>query len=131
MPYFKTPDNALHFLSEEDIANGGMDLLPAGCIEITSAEAEALRSVMAASTTTAPRAVTPVQAFTALDQAGHLAPLLAYLDAPDTPPLVRAVALGATDWRRDSLLLMTVAIVLGLTASDVDDLFDMAARIDV
>lgn len=79
----------------------------------------------------APQSVTPVQAFTALDQAGHLAPLMAYLDAPDTPPLVRAVVMGATEWRRDSLLLMSVAIVLGLTASDVDDLFDMAARIDV
>ena len=78
-----------------------------------------------------PQSVTPVQAFTALDQAGKLGPLLAYLDAPDTPPLVRAVALGATEWRRDSLMLMTVAIVLGLSQTEVDDLFVTAAQIEV
>lgn len=78
-----------------------------------------------------PQSVTPAQAFTALDQAGKLGPLLAYIDAPDTPPLVRAVALGATEWRRDSLMLMTVAIVLGLTPAQVDDLFIAAALIEV
>lgn len=90
-----------------------------------------LASLVPPPTLAVPQSVTPVQAFTALDQAGKLAPLLTYLDAPDTPPLVRAVVMGATEWRRKSLMLMTVAIVLGLTASDVDDLFDMAARIDV
>lgn len=78
-----------------------------------------------------PQSVTPVQAFTALDQVGKLAPLLTYLDAPDTPPLVRAVVMGATDWRRDSLLLMSVAIVLGLSQADVDALFVTAALIEV
>lgn len=78
-----------------------------------------------------PQSVTPVQAFTALDQVGKLAPLLAYLDAPDTPPLVRAVVMGATEWRRDSLLLMAVAIVLGLTPAEVDALFSAAALIEV
>ena len=79
----------------------------------------------------APTVVTPVQAFTALDQSGHLAPLLAYLDAPDTPPLVRAVALGATEWRRDSLMLMTVSIVLGLTPEQVDALFVTASGVSL
>ena len=78
-----------------------------------------------------PTTVTAVQAFTALDQAGHLAKLLAYLDAPDTPPLVRAVVMGAIEWQRDSLLLMAVAIVLGLTPEQVDDLFSAAALIEV
>lgn len=78
-----------------------------------------------------PQSVTPVQAFTALDQVGKLAPLLAYLDAPDTPPLVRAVVMGATEWRRGSLLLMAVAIVLGLTPAEVDALFSAAALIEV
>lgn len=78
-----------------------------------------------------PQSVTPVQAFTALDQAGKLVPLLAYLDAPDTPPLVRAVALGATEWRRDSLMLMTVAIVLGLTPEQVDALFVTASGVSL
>lgn len=78
-----------------------------------------------------PQSVTPVQAFTALDQVGKLAPLMAYIDAPTTPPLVRATALGATEWRRDSLMLMAVAIVLGLSQAEVDDLFVTAAQIKV
>lgn len=79
----------------------------------------------------APQSVTPVQAFTALDQAGKLAALMEYIDAPTTPPLVRATALGATEWRRDSLLLMSVAIVLGLTGNQVDDLFKAAAAVQL
>lgn len=43
MPHFKDTLNRLYFLSEEDIANGGEDLLPSGCVQITDAEAEALR----------------------------------------------------------------------------------------
>lgn len=78
-----------------------------------------------------PQSVTAVQAFAALDQAGHLAQLMAYLDAPDTPPLVRAVVMGATEWRRDSLMLMNVAIVLGFTSAQVDDLFQVAQTIEL
>lgn len=44
MPFFKTPANALHFLSDEDIANGGESLLPAGCAAITDAEADQIRA---------------------------------------------------------------------------------------
>jgi hypothetical protein len=43
MPYFKAPDNSLHFLSIDDIANGGESLLPIGCAEITDEEAESIR----------------------------------------------------------------------------------------
>lgn len=78
-----------------------------------------------------PRSVAPVQAFTALDQAGKLSALLAYLDAPDTPPLVRAVVMGATEWRRENLMLMTVAIVLGLSPEQVDALFVTASGVSL
>lgn len=64
MPHFKTPDNALHFLSDEDIANGGLDLLPLGCVEITDQEAEAIRAAaQAAAEAAAPPApqVSPEQ----------------------------------------------------------------------
>lgn len=77
------------------------------------------------------KTVTAVQAFTALDQAGKLAALLDYLSAPTTPPLVKAVVMGATEWRRDSLMLMTVAIVLGLSSAQVDDLFRTASEINL
>lgn len=43
MPHYKSPINALHFLSDEDILNGGEALLPHGCVRITDAEAEQIR----------------------------------------------------------------------------------------
>lgn len=125
MPYFKTPDQSLHFLSDPSYAY----LLPAGAVPISDAEAAALQAPPPAPT--APQSVTPVQAFTALDQVGKLAPLLDYLNQPTTPPLVKAVVMGATEWRRDSLMLMAVAIVLGLSSAQVDDLFVSAAAIEV
>lgn len=125
MPYFKTPDQSLHFLADPSFAY----LLPAGAVQISDAEAAALQAPPPAPTV--PESVTPVQGFTALDQVGKLARLLAYLDAPDTPPLVRALVMGATEWRRDSLMLMAVAIVLGLTPAQVDDLFQVAQTIEL
>ncbi len=50
MPNYKAPDNSLHFLSDEDIANGGEALLPAGSVQISDAEAEAIRAVQNAPT---------------------------------------------------------------------------------
>jgi len=38
MPNYKSPDNSLHFLSIQDVANGGEQLLPPGCVEISDAE---------------------------------------------------------------------------------------------
>ena len=36
--FYKAPDNSLHFLSDEDIANGGESMLPSGCVQISDAE---------------------------------------------------------------------------------------------
>lgn len=43
MKTYKAPDNSLHSLSANDIANGGEKYLPDGCVEVSEAEAEALR----------------------------------------------------------------------------------------
>jgi hypothetical protein len=43
MPYYKAPDNSLHFLSASDIAAGGERLLPKDAVAITDQEAEAIR----------------------------------------------------------------------------------------
>lgn len=43
MPFYKDQENKLHFLSDEDVANGGSLLLPVGCIEINNDEAVVLR----------------------------------------------------------------------------------------
>ena len=42
MPNFKDPQNKVYFLSAEDITNGGEKLLPAGCVQITDAEYQAI-----------------------------------------------------------------------------------------
>lgn len=43
MPHYKSPDNSLHFLDDDSFVH----LLPAGSVQITDAEAEALRPVYA------------------------------------------------------------------------------------
>lgn len=44
MPFYKSPDGFLHFLSHEDIDNDGELLLPVGSVQITDAEAESIRA---------------------------------------------------------------------------------------
>lgn len=39
MPHFQDTTGKLHFLSEDDVANGGLALLPAGCKQIDDPEA--------------------------------------------------------------------------------------------
>ena len=43
MRNYKDSNNKLHHLSESDIANNGVSYLPAGCVEISDEEAEAIR----------------------------------------------------------------------------------------
>lgn len=38
MPHYKAPDNSLHFLDDDSFAH----ILPAGCVQITKEEAEAI-----------------------------------------------------------------------------------------
>jgi hypothetical protein len=44
MPYYQDTSGGLHYLSISDLANGGFALLPAGCVEITDAQAEVLQA---------------------------------------------------------------------------------------
>jgi hypothetical protein len=44
MAYYQDPQGALHYLSDSDIANGGVSLLPAGCMPITEAQADAIQN---------------------------------------------------------------------------------------
>jgi hypothetical protein len=46
MPYFKAPDNSLHFLSADDLGNGGLSLLPIGCTEITDDEVASIQHAL-------------------------------------------------------------------------------------
>jgi hypothetical protein len=44
MSYFKDTQGSLHFLSDQDIANGGLRLLPEGYLPITDSDADAIRN---------------------------------------------------------------------------------------
>ncbi|CAE6838007.1 hypothetical protein [Paraburkholderia nemoris] len=44
MPYYQDSNGGLHYLSDTDIANGGLALLPSGCSEITDAQAAVLQT---------------------------------------------------------------------------------------
>lgn len=128
MPFYKAPDQSLHFLDDARFAY----MLPPGCTGITPAAAAALQQAQAQQqAAVVPTVVTPLQAFTALDQFGLLAQVVAYIDAPDTPVLVRLAWLGATEFRRDSILVMNAAIILGLTEQQLDALFTAAAAVPV
>ena len=39
MPYFKSPDNSLHFLTDDDVTNGWTRVLPGGCQQLTDEQA--------------------------------------------------------------------------------------------
>ena len=75
--------------------------------------------------------VSPIQALTALDNAGFLATLDAHMQDPATPLLVRRAYMMATEWRRDSLLVTSAATALGLTEQEIDALFLAASQIKV
>jgi len=61
--YFKDTNNALHSLSDEDIANGGEALLPQGCVPISDADAQQIISI-----DSAPKPLTPQQQIDALER---------------------------------------------------------------
>lgn len=46
--YYQAPDNSLHFLSTQDIANGGEKLLPSGSTPINATQVSTIQSSIAA-----------------------------------------------------------------------------------
>lgn len=78
-----------------------------------------------------PESVTPLQAFFALESKGMLQKVYDYMALPSTPAIAKLAFTGATVWKRDSLLVMNVAFTCGFTPSQVDDLFVLAASIQV
>lgn len=42
MPYYQTLNGSIHFLSEQDVANGGEALLPVGCVRMPDETAKAI-----------------------------------------------------------------------------------------
>lgn len=118
---YKAPDNSLHAI--EPLFE---HLLPAGCVPITEAEADAIRAAQQASLV--PAAVDMAQARLALLQSGHLATVNAAIAAM---PGAEGEA-ARIEWefrarvRRDSALVVAMAAVLGLSDSETDALFRLA-----
>lgn len=76
-----------------------------------------------------PVAVSPYQARVALLQAGHLAAVESIMANPETPAAARLAWEYATVVERQSPFIATLAPLLGLSESQVDDLFRAAAQV--
>lgn len=127
MPHFKAPNDTLHFLSDEDIASGGIEMLPAGCVEITEAEATSIRAVT--QPVPVPSVVSRFQARAALMQANLLTNAESLVAKGDA--LTRMAWAEATEFKRTSPLVVSLGTQLGLSESQLDDLFRSAAAIEV
>lgn len=124
MPYYKTPDNALHFLDSAEFEN----LLPAGAVQITDEEAQVLLPKPE------PQLITKVfmrQARRALLQVGLINQVQDFIDSLPSPQKEAA----QIDWEyageveRDSDLVKALTIALDLTEEQLDELFALAVTL--
>lgn len=76
-----------------------------------------------------PVEVSRMQGRAAIIQAGHMAAIQAYIDASTTDIMVKEAWGNVTTFRRQSLMMLTVAVVLGLSEEDLDNLFIAAHAI--
>jgi len=120
MPHYRATDNSLHFIESDEFAH----LLPAGVVQITDAEAEALRHALVVSV---PSIVTMRQARLALLQTGMLASVNAAVVAADEATQIAWEFSGEV--QRRNPLVSTLSIALGLTDAQLDDLFTLAATL--
>ena len=78
---------------------------------------------------TPPQTVTRFQALATLSAAGHLPTIRTYIATLDQNNVQRLAWENATDWERSSPTLNALATMLGLTDTEVDDLFIAAAQV--
>ncbi len=124
MPYYKTPDNTVHFLDSVQFEY----LLPSEAVPITDAEAVEL-------TKPAPVKVTKVsmrQARLALYQQGKLDTVNEIISLMPIESQRRQAEIEwefATTVERNSSLVYGIAGGLGMTDADVDALFEQASKL--
>ena len=129
--YFKDENNGLHFLSDDDIANGGMELLPFGCVEITEEEAESLRAAkLENNPIQIPQEVTRFQARAALYQSGLFEAVEAEIAKPETDIMLKLAWQDALTFKRNSSFVTGMAAILELSEEQLDQLFVLAAGIE-
>lgn len=129
--HFKDENNLLHFLSDDDIANGGMELLPFGCVEITDEEAEYLRAAkLENNPIQIPQEVTRFQARAALYQSGLLEAVEVEIAKPETDIMLKLAWQDALTFKRNSSFVTGMAAILELSEEQLDQLFVLAAGIE-
>jgi hypothetical protein len=77
-----------------------------------------------------PESVSRSQAKVALEQAGLLATVEAFMDGPDISTTAKIFWAEEPRFERDSNLINTLGAALGLTSTQIDDLFVAAAGIN-
>lgn len=124
MRFYQAPDQSLHQI-EPEFAH----MLPAGSVQISDEQAQA---IIAAQTpqTFVPPAVTRFQARAALHLAGLLESVESLMADPNTDPLARIAWQDAQEFRRNSPTVLGMAAALGLTEAGLDALFIQAAGIE-
>lgn len=76
-----------------------------------------------------PDVVSRFQARAALHNAGLLSAVETLIHNEETDPIVKLAWQDATEFRRDSPTVVTMALALKLSADQIDDLFRAAAQI--
>ena len=120
MPYYKDPQNKLYFLDDA----GHASLLPAGCVQITAAEADALRQPPPP-----PTIVTMRQGRIALLNAG----LLTSVSNAIAAMTGTAGDAARIEWefsptlKRDHPLVTSLSASLSLSSTQLDSLFTAAS----
>jgi hypothetical protein len=122
MAHYKDTNNRLHWLDSSNYEH----LLPAGSVAITEDEAEALKFVPPP---LIPQVVTRFQARVALVQAGYFDTIDTYITTLPKTDVKRLAWEDAVQWERASPTLNFLANMLGLTDTDMDDLFVSASSI--
>ena len=116
MPHFKDKTGCLHFLDDAAFAH----LLPAGCVPITDAEAEALRPQASAPILV----VTPWQIRKALNALDLRTAVETAMEGADQT--TQDAWQYATEFVRTDPLVSAFGAVLGKTDEDLDALFALA-----
>lgn len=122
MPNFKDTQNNLHFLDDAQF----IYLLPEGSLEITDEEAEAIR-LDAVVPPPIPSVVSMRQARLALLQLGLLSTVDASVAAGSEADKITWEY--ATEVNRNEALVQNLAVVLGLSEQDLDNLFALASSL--
>jgi hypothetical protein len=120
MQHYKDLDNKIHVLDDIKFIH----LLPEGCAEITETEADAIRQAeIDAMPVVIPQVVSMRQARLALLSIGKLS----IVEEAITDPAARIEWDYAATVKREHMLIAAIQPLLGMSDTEVDELFVMAA----